>query len=78
MIKTSIILHVNVVFWVASNLMCFIAWYPHTMAGFLSCYWLSIPFFFTAFLKTWALIRAIEIMAQWLTEGTITYREVLS
>lgn len=57
-----VIVKANVVFWIATNFICWFAWYPMTLAGFLRCYYLAIPFFFLTLVKTWAFIKIIEMV----------------
>ena len=48
------VLFSNIVFWLVSNFWCYIVWYERGLESFIMCYVLAIPFFFTAFLKTFA------------------------
>ncbi|MDR2646008.1 MAG: hypothetical protein LBC04_02435 [Holosporaceae bacterium] len=37
---------VSFIFYMISNAVVFIdGWYPHTLSGFMECYWVAIPFF---------------------------------
>ena len=61
MIKNRAIIEGNIWYWIVTNFLCWIAWYEHDVNGFLYCYYLAVPFFFTATMKTWMIIRGIEL-----------------
>ena len=60
MIQNKHILIGNLWYWLITNFACWEIWYPHTVDGFIQCYYLAIPFYFTATLKIWAIIRLTE------------------
>ena len=63
-IKT--IININIIYWLVTNYICYIYWYEHTLSGFLRCYILAIPFFFTALLKTGVLgVLCYEMFSMW-------------
>ncbi|MDR0291577.1 MAG: hypothetical protein LBI01_02135 [Elusimicrobium sp.] len=50
----------NLVFWLITNLSCWYAWYPHSTAGFVECYYLALPFLLSAFIKSFILLFLME------------------
>jgi hypothetical protein len=60
MIKDKDILLGNIYFWLITNFICWTQWYTQDVNGFISCYVLAIPFFFSALIKSWAVIRVVE------------------
>jgi hypothetical protein len=68
MIKNRLIALGNLYYWLITNFICWIYWYPHDVIGFTRCYVLAIPFYFTALMKTWVYIRVVEIIIKLLTD----------
>lgn len=65
MIRNSHIIISNMLFWIVTNYICWLDWYPRTLDGFIQCYFLAIPFFFSALGKTWLVIRIVEWSLGW-------------
>jgi hypothetical protein len=68
MIQNKIIALGNWYYWMITNFVCWIYWYPHDVRGIANCYYLAIPFYFTALVKTWVYIRAMEMVIKLLTK----------
>ena len=60
MISDKYIIIANVYYWIITNYICWLCWYPISINGFIKCYMLAIPFFFTALAKTWIAIKVLE------------------
>jgi len=64
---------INIIYWLLTNYICYIYWYEHTLQGFLRCYILAIPFFFSALLKTGVIgVLTYEMFGMW---GRITSKQ---